>query len=390
MFLECSYAFRAGINTKKQFNHHQAIKNIIEYNDRAKVNYYVAECDIKKFYDCVSHTEIRERFNSFVIRAKETLGISIDQRAIRIFESYLNCFSFNNDIAKKEKELLLKVGAKTGTIPWVSKNELTEVGVDSDVDKIGVPQGGAISCLIANIILDSVDNEVSNAGDLKMFYARFCDDMVLIHPDLDTCKKVFEIYQAAIKKVKLISHKPEPLLKYDSNFWKLKSKSPYNWDGYNIADINTKSNVPWLSFVGYQVRYDNLVRIRKTSIEKELKKQVQETDKIIKIINRGKKASINKKAVVFRLQQRLISMAVGRIQYSSKPLTMCWAAGFNVVKKNKTIYAQFLKLDRNRERQIKRIVRFTKGIKDTTLTKKKEVKRLKYYGKRFSYHTQFI
>ena len=389
LFLDCSYAFRTGINNKKQFNHHQAIHDIIKFNDRTKASYYVAECDIKKFYDCVSHNEIKVRFNTFIIKVKKEFGIIIDPRSIKLFESYLCCFSFNNDIAKNVNDLLKKVGAKNGSIPWVNDLELKEVGVDSNIENIGIPQGGALSCLIANIILDSVDRKVMEAGDDEMFYARFCDDMVLINTDETSCKKLFDIYQEALKEVKLISHKPIPLHEYSPNFWKIKSKSPYKWDECVKAD-ERKSNVPWLSFVGYQVRYDNLVRIRKTSIEKELKKQVHETDKIIKVIKRGKKASINKKAIVFRLQQRLISMAVGRVQYNNKPLKMCWAAGFNVIKKNKNIKGQFLKLDRNRERQIKRMIRFVDGIKTDFKPNNKPIIRLKYYGKKYSYHNQFI
>ena len=157
-------------------------------------------------------------------------------------------------------------------------------------------------------------------------------------------------------------------------------------------DSEKCANVPWVSFVGYQIRYDNLVRIRKTSIEKELKKQVSETDKIIRVIRQAKKMKVNEKAVVFRLQQRLISMAVGRMQMNPKQLSMCWAAGFNVVKESNSIKAQFIKLDRNRERQIKRMIRFTKGItppEESLIKPANPIKRLKFYGSKYSYHEQF-
>lgn len=391
LFLDCAYAFRSGINSSKSFNHHQAVRDIIEYNKSRKDNIFVAECDIKKFYDCVNHEVVREKFNLFVKKAKKELSLDIDPIAINIFESYLNCFSFNKDVAQKEKELLNTIGVKNGKIPWVTKDELTDVDSNPDNDNIGVPQGGALSCLIANIILDSVDHEVIEAGKGEIFYARFCDDMVLMHPEKDFCNVVFKVYQDALTRVKLISHKPEELLIYDSTFWGKKSKSPYNWNAFLKGDLEKQKNVPWLSFVGYQVRHDNIIRIRKTSIEKELKKQVSETDKIIKVIKRVKKTNINEKAVVFRLQQRLISMAVGRMQMNIKSLTMCWAAGFNVVKKNTSIMAQFGKLDRNREHQIKRMARSIKKVKTPTdVINPNPVKRLKYYGSKYSYHEQFI
>jgi hypothetical protein len=70
----------------------------------------------------VNHDVIKAQFDSFVIRAKNELKIEIDKRAIRIFSSYLNCFSFNGDVAKREKDL---VGHK-GSIPF--KRYLTKKG----------------------------------------------------------------------------------------------------------------------------------------------------------------------------------------------------------------------------------------------------------------------
>ena len=50
-----------------------------------------------------------------------------------------------------EKDILVKNGISTGTIPWVKDSELLELNSNPIYDRIGVPQGGAISCLIANI-----------------------------------------------------------------------------------------------------------------------------------------------------------------------------------------------------------------------------------------------
>ena len=51
---------------------------------------------------------------------------------------------------------------KGNRIPWVSDEELKSAYSNQDVpfDKIGIPQGGAISPLLANIMLHSVDNSV--------------------------------------------------------------------------------------------------------------------------------------------------------------------------------------------------------------------------------------
>lgn len=390
LFLDCSYAFRSNINSSIIFNHHKAVRDIMRFNASRGDSIFVAECDIKKFYDCVNHRVLMEKFKSLVSRAKKDLSLEVDFRAVNMFELYLNCFSFNRDVVEREEEILSTAGFRNGKIPWVPKEELLSVGSNPDLDEIGVPQGGALSCLIANIILDSVDYTIMNSGESNFFYARFCDDMVIMHADESKCHEMFKLYRKSLSEVKLVSHDPESLLSYNALFWTKKSKLPYPWRENKKHVSGTKTSVPWLSFVGYQVRYDNLIRIRKSSIEKELRKQVAETDKILRVIQKNQKVNINEKAVVFRLQQRLISMAVGRVQINSHSSAMCWSAGFNVIKKSNFIKAQFSKLDRNREHQIKRMTRAIASYQTPIVMAANPLKRLKHYGSKFSYHQQFL
>lgn len=390
LFSNSSYAFRTGIQKGKVFNHHKAIEDIIEFKKNIAKPLFVSECDIKKFFDCVNHSKIREDFQSMVNEARSILHMSIDYKAVYFFNSYLDAFSFNEDIRKREKLLLNKIGVKVGTIPWVKDSELIEVNSDPNTDRIGVPQGGAISCLIANILLTHVDRIVKQYSDDTTFYGRFCDDMVLMHTDEEKCELLLNKYQDALKEVKLISHKPGNFTEYGNGFWdeRLKSKLPYKWDHNDKQTAATKTNVPWLSFVGYQIKYDGLVRVRHKSIKKELKKQVSETDKIINAAR--KTPRINKKAIKFRLQQRLISMSISRFKFGSSNISMCWCAGFKVLKSNPNTTNQIRRLDRNREKQIKRLEFFLKGIKTPFKKAKKEVKQLKYYGYNYSYQKQFV
>lgn len=390
LFSDSSYAFRTGIQKGKIFNHHKAIEDIIEFKKKVEKPLFVSECDIKKFYDCANHTKILDEFKSIIKEVKTRLNIEINNRAIYFFNSYLASFSFYEDINKNEKQLLRKIGVTKGTIPWVKESELAEVNSDPKSDRIGIPQGGAISCLIANILLTHVDKIVKSNSDENTFYARFCDDMVLMHTEKEKCESLLENYQAALKDVNLISHKPLNFEEYGKAFWdeKLKSKLPYKWDQCDKLKPETKTNVPWLSFVGYQIKYDGLVRVRSKSIKKELKKQVSETDKILKITRNSTR--INKKAIKFRLQQRLISMAVGRFRFGSSKISMCWCAGFRVLKYNPNVTNQIRRLDRNREKQIKRLVLHLTTVKTPCKKSKKEVKPLKYYGHNYSYHKQFL
>jgi hypothetical protein len=322
----------------------------------------------------------------------DKLELSLDSKAISIFHSYLKAFSFNDVIYKEEKILLSKYGIHNGSIPWVKPDELSFVGSNSDSDKIGVPQGGAISCLIANIVLNHVDNKVLSVSDENTCYVRFCDDMILIHSDKASCDRILEVYQSALKEVKLISHVPIESDCYGKSFWdeKIKSKSTYKWDMIDKEDATTHNHVPWLAFVGYQIRYDGVIRVRNKSIKKELKKQVTETDKIIKIVRIASRANVNKKAIKFRLQQRLISMAIGRFKYGGTKLSMCWCAGFKLLKSNSNITNQIRRLDRNREKQITRLVVNLKTIITPIRKSKKPNTPKKYYGANYSYNKKFV
>lgn len=389
LFSDSSYAFRTGIQKNKVFNHHKAIEDIVEFKLKINKPLFVSECDIKKFYDCVNHSKVLEEFNKLILKARNKLNIKIDDRAKYFFKSYLNSFSFNINVKRDEKSLLQKSGV-TGTIPWVNENELLNVSSNPEIDRIGVPQGGAISCLIANILLDYVDKAIKNVSDENTFYARFCDDMVLMHTEKDKCEELLNIYQDTLKQVSLISHKPSLFCEYGKSFWNesLKSKLPYKWDEYDNSKPVTKTNVPWLSFVGYQIKYNGSVRVRNKSINKELKKQVLETDKIIYLIKKG--SSVNKFAVKHRLQQRLISMSVSRFKFGSNKISMCWCAGFKVLKSKSNITNQIRRLDRNREKQIRRLENHLSRVKTPFKLTKKKMLPLKYYGYNYSYSKQFM
>jgi len=391
LFSDSSYAFRTGIQKDKVFNHHKAVEDIIEFKNNVGKHLYVAECDIKKFFDCVNHKIIAEEFRSITEEAKQKLNVEIDQRAVHFFHLYLNAYSFYEDVKMKEKEILAANYISNGTIPWVSDSDLREVNSDPLTERIGVPQGGAISCLIANIMLNQTDRVLNAKADKNTFYCRFCDDMILMHTNKAKCKSLLKIYEKSLKKLKLISHKPQDFAEYGKAFWdeKVKSKLPYKWAAISHGSkAQSKKNVPWLSFVGYQVRYDGVVRVRKKSIITELKKQVSVTDMVIKAVRKAIRPNRSRKAIKLRLQQRLISMSVGRIRFGSTQSSMCWCAGFKVLKNNPFITNQIRRLDRNREKQIKRLERYLEKVK--TPTRKSRVKPLKFFGHNYSYHKQFI
>lgn len=389
LFEPCSYAFRSTFIQKKSYSHHSAVENIIEYKNGFKDKaLWVSECDIKKFYDCVNHEIIIQAFENKVNECKNK-GLLIDITAKDLFISYLNSYSFNFDV----KTIMLGDKKEFG---WVTKKELEAVGSDPVKDKIGVPQGGALSCLIANILMDVVDKKViCENRDGNLFYARFCDDMVLIHPDKTRCGKVLKIYSDNLKEIKLLNHHFTEITEYSKGFWKSKSKAPYCWDSYTNS-LKSKANVPWLSFVGYQVSNDLKIRVRKNSLRKEIEKQVRETGKVITVIKNGEDFRVSEKSIKRRLRQRLMSMSVGRKNVFDihKKGRMCWTSGFRLLKNYPNVQFQTKYLDRKRASNLARLDKHLRKMNEsqrppTTRNAIKIEKEPDYYGSPFSYHFQF-
>ena len=361
-----SYAFRSSRLAKKGgqvFSYHTATSDIVAYRARNICKgIYVAEVDLEKFFDSVNHLvllqcldKMTEHFNS--------LGKPLDQRAVQIARNYLDSFSFNRDALPNE------ITGKR-IFKWPAQ-KLQSLGVDIQKEKIGVAQGGALSCFFANLIMHELDS-IFQAEDTELSYLRYCDDFIILHTDQDRCRKYVEAALEKIKELKLVAHSPNDyeLVDYKkrvpkkngtrevNEFWySSKSKNPYKWGPY---DSEHKTNVPYVSFVGYQRRYDGLLRVRKKSLKKEYQKQKKLVDDVLERINSvgNGKIKLYQKQIIFRAEQKLIAMSVGKknIYNADRTLGFCWCHGFKEMNSGtKKSNAQLKYLDRSRERQLGRL-----------------------------------
>ncbi len=391
-FFDCSYAFRKR-TSGKVFSHHKAVEDIIEYKKNQNSEYlWVAECDIKKFYDCIDHQVILNLFEE-TKKELELTGVQIDERAIDIFKSYLKSYSFNKYVKGEKENQVIKGNGEFG---WIDSNELVHLNNKYEKNYLGIPQGGAISCLISNLVMHYVDKKVlDNNVDGNLFYARFCDDMVLLHPEKEICEQALDAYKEGLKEIKLLAHEPKNMDVYTKAFWDSKSKRPYKW-GKPINDRALNTHVPWLSFVGYQISWDLKLRVRKSSLKKEIEKQIAETGKVISLIKRNEKFRVSENSIKYSLQRRLLAMSVGRksIFNIDQQGTMCWTAGFRLLRRNDFINYQIKNLDRKRCAQFKRLDNSLKSMNDAnrpdkTDNDKEKLKEPSYYGAPFSYYEQF-
>jgi len=399
--LDCSYAFRPKNASNHVPNHHDCIQKIVDYK---KVNngLWVAECDIQKFFDTVEHNHIVKVFDELANKIHLSNDLILDPKARKIFLLFLSSFSFQKNILQLNEEWFKINRLPFGEFSWAEDKLNKKFGENyTSNNRIGVPQGNAISCFIANLILHNVDESI-NKLDPNIFYIRYCDDMILMHKEQDKCSEALKIFMKGINDNFLLYHEPDKILNYKETsvsrrFWKSKSKEPFFWGDKNVNE----SNVPWVSFVGYQIDFHGRVRVRKSTLKKETTKQVSETQKVLKALGKfhrnniieDQNARLSKFQIVFRTRQKLISMSVGRlsIHNHTKPHEqgLCWTNGFKMLKSNKISSRQLRYLDKTRNHQLQRVSNeLKKIIKETeseVVSPKKKKKKVIYFGGAFSY-----
>lgn len=249
---------------------------------------YVAECDIQKFYDIINHDVVLDCFSKIAQKAQ----IPDYHQVERVLKAYLDSYSFSKDIMSlndnhdywisyrqlHEKHNKNKNHNRKDVInyrfEWVSDDCFktcyeNEEQLSACKHLLGIPQGGALSCIIANVVLNSVDEAVVGDMDPDRFFVRYGDDILLAHTDYDKCCSLMDAYVASLQKHHLSYHPFKSLseckdgAKTLKTFWDMKSKSPFLW---GPGDGNA---FEWIGFVGYEIRYTGHTRLRKSTLDKK-------------------------------------------------------------------------------------------------------------------------
>ena len=305
---------------------------------------HVAECDIKKFFDNISHDVMRCCWGK----------VGFDQAAGKVLEAYLAVYS------------------------------------SSDTERRGLPQGGSFSTVLANLVLHEADEAVNALDDGRLFYARYCDDVVIAHPDESVCRAALEAYKSALAGLELPVHQLKsfvyrPADGKSTDYYAIKSKGPFRWAEPAVGEADC---APWVSFLGSQVRYDGETRIRKESIEKHIRALGHETAAAVAVLQKYEKEGLLRKrmppaAVKVYLEwfasfrNRLIAKGVGYVTAKVKDCHLCWAGAFTRVTNCADTRMQMRRLDRVREGMLSKVWRM--------LPRSCGKKRRRYKGKPFSY-----
>jgi RNA-directed DNA polymerase len=139
-FSEQSYGFRAGRNA------HQAVRQVEAAWGEGRR--YAVDCDLKAFFDTVNHDRL-------LARLREKIG---GGWLLRLIGRYL----------------------RAGVVLPDGKREETPMGV---------PQGGPLSPVLANIVLDPLDKELERRGHC---FARYADDFLVMVRSSKAAKRVME------------------------------------------------------------------------------------------------------------------------------------------------------------------------------------------------------
>lgn len=126
VFSEFSYGFRPGRSAQ------MAIEQARQYVEAGYT--YVVDIDLSKFFDRVNHDRLMSRLATRIR----------DQRVLQLIRAYLNSGTLVGEVIEQAKE--------------------------------GTPQGGPLSPLLANIVLDELDHELERRG---LRFVRYADDVAI-------------------------------------------------------------------------------------------------------------------------------------------------------------------------------------------------------------------
>lgn len=392
LFSRGSYAFRSN---SREFSLHTAIEDLFAFRKRfAGKTLCVADCDIQKFFDVINHDVILNAYDSLVSR----LGSNErpDERARRILKAYLDVYSFPRNLETSEDP---EVVAKRDCVERVKETAIRKFYPGENLSELslGIPQGGALSPVLANVVMDAVDRAVLSRADKNLFYARFCDDIIIVHTSKRKCDEALRRYLKAVRELKLPIHAFAKGVAGAADYFTAKSKRPVSWREPSDDVPSTK----WVNFLGHQIRYDGAVRIRKETVEKHCEKLKREKGALLQNLKsaRGRYREAHSWRDLSELfQRRMVALGVGRtnVPVSSSTARSWLSVFFSHLDKNGPVLPQLKRLDRLRQnifRSVKRTLKNAARSRDVAgkadgkeMPRHDAEKKARYFGAPFSYY----
>lgn len=192
-FSDYSFGFREGRNA------HQAVR-LVEEAWKLKRRHAV-DCDLKAFFDTVKHDPL-------LAQLREKIG---GGKLLRLIGRYLRA------------GVVLPEGTREAT-------------------PLGVPQGGPLSPLLANIVLDPLDKELSRRGHV---FARYADDFLILVKSAKAAQRVMESVKTYIEvKLKLVVNRTKskcaPLAECEFLGFKISKQGKVKWTSKSMTRYKQK------------------------------------------------------------------------------------------------------------------------------------------------------
>ena len=302
-FRSSAYRKRTGIK-----NHHLAASKVWNYiQRRANTPLHCLEVDIKGFYDNVEKP-----------LALELLAKITQQDDVRLVKKILDTYSYQECFSSAVK---CKKPIKKHSVMHTNK---------------GIPQGGAISCLLANVYLNDLDIAAQKYS--KAFYIRYCDDIIFISPDPADTEAFFNDYVSIMNQLQLEHHPLKRITEYNKDFYASKSKA------YTFSQ-----KIPWISFLGYEYSFNGRIRIRKPSLTKE-KENIKTFFGKIKELLIAENSRFDYKdfqrnklrSIICKYQKRITGYNRGKNNHRA----FSWSQGFQLINGKPIVKGQFKQLDK--------------------------------------------
>ena len=364
IFSNNSYAFRIG----KKSPVARAVGKIIDFRKCLKaVPLYVAECDIVKFFDTIEHAAVLKVFEGVCDK------VQLGNKAKVLVKAFLESYDVRDIMSSGFWDKLAKTG------DW---DFLEELPKDR---RIGLPQGGALSGLLSNLVLDNVDKAISELKLIDFLYVRYCDDIIMCAMSKEDCEIALDECSTSLEALHLRMYPANPDILYNANYYVAKSKGPFLWGNPSVVG----GAISWVSFLGYSIYYDGSTRLRKETLLAHAKSIREECETFL--LHAGKfgfRDPSNKPKAVGDFLCRLMAKGTGRINIEPiKGLGRCWLSVFRFVGESKLGLKQMRYLDYVRSSAIARVLRKLKVRKGKLGDNSAEdAKAVLYFGKPFSYY----
>lgn len=264
------YGYRKGKSVS------QAIRKIQEYIEQGYM--YGIDGDIKKFFDEIDHQRMIKKIEKFY--KNNPLTIKYLYRFLNVQKVEVSNVLRRKDYYNKKPKTTLRT--------------------------IGIPQGGVLSGLLANVYLYNYDKYVikilSNQYNIK--YVRYADDFLILTKDKNVISEIYKKIHRYFAREKLVLHPIDMSALDNSKPDKTRKTKAFNFFNKNYID-----------FLGFRIS-PNFIGIKQDNIKKF-------KNSISYILDQCKKEKLD----IFRTIHKINAKILGNALFSNELFAICSKCG---------------------------------------------------------------